>query len=131
MKKAIINKESKRINRVKDDDFAVIPEGREMISITNAQAAQFESSSEPLFYIDNQLKTFDQKLWIDSPDSVKNNIRFNRNKLLADSDWTQLPDSPLSTSVKAQWATYRQTLRDLTDNVDSNGQVTFPTEPSS
>jgi hypothetical protein len=102
-----------------------------MISITNAQAAQFESSSEPLFYIDNQLKTFDQKLWIDSPDSVKNNIRFNRNKLLADSDWTQLPDSPLSTSVKAQWATYRQTLRDLTDNVDSNGQVTFPTEPSS
>jgi hypothetical protein len=131
MKKAIINKESKRINRVKDDDFAVIPEGREMISITNAQAAQFESSSEPLFYIDNQLKTFDQKLWIDSPDSVKNNIRFNRDKLLADSDWTQLPDSPLSTSVKAQWATYRQTLRDLTDNVDSNGQVTFPTEPSS
>jgi hypothetical protein len=131
MKKAIINKESKRINRVKDDDFAVIPEGREMISITNAQAAQIESSSEPLFYIDNQLKTFDQKLWIDSPDSVKNNIRFNRNKLLADSNWTQLPDSPLSTSVKAQWATYRQTLRDLTDNVDSNGQVTFPTEPSS
>ena len=131
MKKAIINTESKKINRIKDDDFAVIPEGREMVSITDAQAAQFESSSEPLFYIDNELKTFDQKLWIDSPDAVKNNIRFNRDKLLADSDWTQLPDSPLSTSVKAQWATYRQTLRDLTDNVNSNGQVTFPTEPNS
>ena len=131
MKKAIINTESKRINRVKDGDFVVIPEGREMISITNAQAAQFESSAGPLFYIGNELKTLNQKIWIDSPESVKNNIRFNRNKLLADSDWTQLPDSPLSTSVKTEWATYRQALRDLTNNIDSNGEVTFPTEPNS
>ena len=63
--------------------------------------------------------------------NIKNNVRFNRNKLLADSDWTQLPDSPLSTSVKTEWATYRQTLRDLTDNIDSNGEVTYPTAPSS
>ena len=131
MKKAIINTETKRITRVKDGDFAVVPAGTEVVSITDAQATQVLATEEPMFYISNQLKTFDQKLWIDSPNDVKNNIRFNRDKLLADSDWTQLPDSPLSTSVKAEWATYRQTLRDLTDNVDSNGQVTFPTEPSS
>jgi hypothetical protein len=131
MKKAIINTESKKINRVQDDDFAVIPEGREMVSITNAQAAQFQSSAGPLFYISNEVKTLSQKIWMDSPEDVKNNIRFNRNKLLADSDWTQLPDSPLSTSVKTEWATYRQALRDLTNNIDSNGEVTFPTEPNS
>jgi len=42
--------------------------------------------------------------------------RGKRNKLLKDSDWTQLPDVPLAT--KEAWATYRQALRDLTDHVN-------------
>lgn len=131
MKNAIINTETKRIVRVKDGDFKIVPEGKEVVSITDAQATQFESSTEHLFYISNELKTFAQRMWIQFPEDIKNNVRFNRNKLLADSDWTQLPDSPLSTSVKTEWATYRQTLRDLTDNIDSNGEVTYPTAPSS
>lgn len=36
-----------------------------------------------------------------------------RNQMLNSSDWTQMPDSPLSTSKKTEWATYRQALRDL------------------
>ena len=36
-----------------------------------------------------------------------------RNGKLKDSDWTQLPDCPLSDSKKAEWATYRQALRDI------------------
>ena len=36
-----------------------------------------------------------------------------RNKKLAESDWTQLPDSPFTTAEKADWATYRQELRDF------------------
>lgn len=39
--------------------------------------------------------------------------RSERNQMLDSSDWTQMPDSPLSASKKAEWATYRQTLRDL------------------
>ena len=50
--------------------------------------------------------------------------------MLLESDWTQLADSPLSDSKKAEWATYRQTLRDLTDNIDSSGSVTYPDAPS-
>lgn len=34
------------------------------------------------------------------------------------SDWTQLPDSPLSTEDKQAWANYRQALRDMTDTID-------------
>ena len=52
-----------------------------------------------------------------------------RNMLLRDSDWTQMPDSPLSDSKKAEWATYRQKLRDFTTTsgwVDAN----FPDKPS-
>ena len=41
--------------------------------------------------------------------------RTTRNKLLDDSDWTQVNDSPLSNEVKTAWATYRQELRGLSD----------------
>ena len=44
--------------------------------------------------------------------------RVTRNKLLADSDWTQVNDSPLANDVKTQWATYRQELRDMS-NLDA------------
>ena len=41
--------------------------------------------------------------------------RTTRNKLLADCDWTQMNDSPLSNEDKTAWATYRQELRDMSD----------------
>jgi hypothetical protein len=41
--------------------------------------------------------------------------RETRNKLLADSDWTQMNDSPLSNEDKTAWSTYRQELRDVSD----------------
>jgi len=41
--------------------------------------------------------------------------RTARNKLLSDSDWTQMNDSPLSNEDKTAWATYRQELRDMSD----------------
>lgn len=43
------------------------------------------------------------------------NNRVERNRLLDDSDWTQINDSPLSNEDKTAWATYRQELRGLTD----------------
>jgi hypothetical protein len=42
--------------------------------------------------------------------------RVTRNKLLADSDWTQMNDSPLSNEDKTAWAVYRSELRNLTDD---------------
>jgi hypothetical protein len=43
------------------------------------------------------------------------NIRARRNTLLADCDWTQLPDAPVDA---AAWAVYRQELRDITTQAD-------------
>jgi len=40
-------------------------------------------------------------------------LRARRRELLLECDWTQLPDSPLSPEEKAEWAAYRQALRDL------------------
>jgi hypothetical protein len=42
-------------------------------------------------------------------------IRQKRNRLLAESDWTQLADSPAD---KDKWAVYRQELRDITIQED-------------
>ena len=41
--------------------------------------------------------------------------RTTRNKLLVDSDWTQVNDSPLANDVKTSWAVYRSELRGITD----------------
>lgn len=50
-------------------------------------------------------------------------IRKNRNAKLSASDWTQGADSPLSDAKKAEWAAYRQALRDIT-NTYNNTTVT-------
>ena len=56
-----------------------------------------------------------------------------RNGKLRACDWTQIPDSPLTEEKKAEWATYRQTLRDLPSaqsSVTSMDDITWPTPPS-
>lgn len=45
--------------------------------------------------------------------------RRRRDYMLAALDWTQLPDSPLSSSERAAWGEYRQQLRDLDMDGDS------------
>ena len=49
------------------------------------------------------------------PTKLAEQHRATRNELLADSDWTQMNDSPLTNEVKTAWATYRQELRAITD----------------
>ena len=55
-------------------------------------------------------------------------VRTKRNGLLNQSDWTQLPDSPLSTAQKTAWAVYRQALRDITTQADP-AAVVWPVVP--
>lgn len=54
------------------------------------------------------------KQWIDprTPETEWPLVRAERDRRLAASDWTQLPDVPLAT--KEMWANYRQALRDVT-----------------
>lgn len=57
-----------------------------------------------------------------------NNIRIIKNKLLLDSDWTQLPDISLTPEKVAEWRVYRQTLRDFTTTCDPDNPV-WPSQP--
>ena len=61
-----------------------------------------------------------------------NEARVIRNELLARSDWTQLPDSPLSDSDKSDWQAYRRSLRDITGTIEglsSLDEIVWPTKP--
>lgn len=53
-------------------------------------------------------------------------IRRKRNILLAQTDWTQLDDSPLSEEKKEAYRVYRQTLRDITAQEGFPSSVQFP-----
>ncbi len=57
--------------------------------------------------------------------------RETRNQLLADSDWTQFNDSPLTDEAKTSWATYRTALRNLptNENWPSLEDADWPTQP--
>jgi len=54
------------------------------------------------------------------------NVRSTRNQLLADSDWTQVIDSPVNLVT---WATYRQALRDITKQVSFPQNINWPVAP--
>tara|TARA_Y100000114_G_scaffold156224_1_gene182721 strand:+ start:1445 stop:1735 length:291 start_codon:yes stop_codon:yes gene_type:complete len=57
-------------------------------------------------------------------------LRIRRNGLLADTDWTVLPDSPIAD--KTDWQIYRQKLRDITEGlttIEDVEAVEFPTKP--
>ena len=64
-------------------------------------------------------------------DMALDNLRAKRNKLLADSDYIVLADSPVND--KANWLTYRQALRDLTEGLNTVEQVNnviYPIKPN-
>jgi hypothetical protein len=57
-------------------------------------------------------------------------LRIDRDKLLASSDWRDLPS--YAGTKQAEWRTYRQALRDITaglDTVDKVNAVTWPEKP--
>ena len=63
-------------------------------------------------------------------DNKAASIRADRNRLLADCDWTQLSDCPLSDADKAAWSTYRQELRDIPGQSGFPWDISWPNTPN-
>ena len=88
-------------------------------------------------WVDRGERPSDLHEWIDGEWYLNltylfNEVRGERQKKLAMSDWTQTIDSPLSDSKKAEWATYRQALRDVpANNSDATdlSDIIWPTKP--
>ena len=72
----------------------------------------------------------EEKAWSDgAPARRMVDLRTQRNKLLAETDWMGNSDVTMS----ADWKTYRQALRDITSQTpidDTLSNITWPTKPS-
>lgn len=76
------------------------------------------------------------KTWVDvrtqqqKYDEAVITVTLKRNALLYASDWTQIPNNPLTTEQQTAWATYRQELRDITAQSGYPFNVIWPTPPT-
>lgn len=70
----------------------------------------------------------EQKAAMDATQAA--NVRADRNRRLADCDWTQLTDSPLNPEAKAAWAFYRENLRMVPDQPGFPWNVQWPPQPA-
>lgn len=74
-------------------------------------------------------------LWMDNTDyhqaendrNLSGLMRMKRNKLLQETDWTQGKD--IADAVSSQWTTYRQALRDISNQAGFPGNIQWPEQP--
>lgn len=55
--------------------------------------------------------------------------RAKRDRLLSATDWTQIPDAPLTTEQSAAYAAYRQALRDVPQQAGFPRAIEWPVGP--
>jgi len=75
-------------------------------------------------YIDGEFVDNRTKL---EKEPIDEEVRSQRDALLSQSDWTQVPDAPVDQSA---WAEYRQALRDLPQQAGFPTEITWPTKPN-
>jgi hypothetical protein len=56
-------------------------------------------------------------------------VRNNRSKLLADTDWIVIKAYERNENITAEWELYRQALRDITEQQGFPHSVVWPTKP--
>jgi len=98
-------------------------------TLTYSQTCRYigwSKKEDGTFSMDYEITNFTQEEVLDRL------IRARRLFELANSDWTQTLDAPLTAEAKAEWATYRQALRDLPStfaNATCPEDITWPLRP--
>ena len=85
-----------------------------------------QSQGKKIVYKSRKLQLVDNEIL----DKTWDAIRVRRDRLLAECDWTQMPDAPLTEDVKVLWQVYRQKLRDITTAYSDPNKVVWPLAPS-
>jgi len=57
------------------------------------------------------------------------NVRTSRDQLLKDTDWVSIRAADTGTPMSTEWSTYRQALRDVTEQTDPFN-ITWPVKPT-
>jgi hypothetical protein len=75
-------------------------------------------------YVEYQIKDITY-----TDEELSDNALGRRGKELSESDWTQLPDVPLTESQVNSWREYRQALRDITEQSGYPRNINWPAKP--
>jgi predicted flavoprotein YhiN len=122
MKKILVEKETKRIERILNEEENLSLqglEGIEEVSITNKQAEKVKNAKEPLFFIDKVVYNFEEKLQIQK--KLRQQQRFEQNEnLIKSSKKIQIKQnrdkeykSNIVTSDGLEFKTDLETITDL------------------
>ena len=117
----------------KYQDFAVEADAVSHVATYGGFVAPDPGGSTSYWVVDAEAETVVNNQDQADADALANSwasLRSERNALLVSSDWTQYNDSPLADEAKAEWVTYRESLRDLPENTDDPANPTWPTPPS-
>jgi hypothetical protein len=95
------------------------------------------------YYIENELPVaippkpsqysifdFTTKQWVQNETMAISDVSIKRQRLLYASDWTQIPNGPLTAEQQTAWATYRQELRDVPQQSGYPYNVVWPVAPN-
>ena len=78
-------------------------------------------------------RQLDEQAWLAGEfNRAISNLRNKRNKLLADTDYIVLADSPIPSVKKSEFMNYRTALRNLTqglDTIEKINNVAYPLKP--
>jgi hypothetical protein len=91
-------------------------------SVVRTQWNVVPLSEEELLFQQNSAQYEDQSVW--------SQVRMQRNQLLSSSDWSVMPDSPLTPEKREEWITYRQQLRDIPQTFTDASAVVYPPTPN-
>lgn len=73
---------------------------------------------------------WDGNYWIADNTYLENDIRWQRDLLLSESDWVVIKAKEYDQEVSQEWKDYRQALRDITKQSGFPLNVVFPEKPS-
>jgi hypothetical protein len=76
----------------------------------------------------SELEIRDLEYQAELPNLLLNQIKIERDRLLAETDFTMMMDIPITEESRNDFIEYRQSLRDLPENVDVFNPV-WPTKP--
>ena len=77
-----------------------------------------------------KVAAYNAQLAADATAKAWADLRAERDRKLLATDYTQLPDAPLTAQQKTDYATYRQALRDLPANTVDPNNPSWPVEPA-
>ena len=124
-------KEAVRYYQIEDQSFWIGPPPGDHIKINeeDRESVQLEldRGAHPVLQDDGSWKVQEA----DQPpvESALRNLRIERDRQLAASDWTQIPDAPLTAAERRLWQAHRQALRDLPQTFTDGRNVVWPVEP--